>query len=119
MDLDNLVDKWIRAQETEQSQSSHNHWSVDYVIDLNVQDRFNELWAFVLQVYKRDISDNTLMNLAAGPLEDLLASAGPKYIDEVEELARKDPKFRKLLGGVWQNDINDDLWNRVKKAANV
>ena len=50
---------------------------------------------------------------AAGPLEDLLAEQGGEVIDGVEALARHDPEFRKLLSGVWQNAMTDELFARV------
>ena len=56
--------------------------------------------------------------LAAGPLEDLLAKRGEDFIDRVEELARKDPKFNDLLGGVWRNTMTDEVWQRVQAIRN-
>jgi len=58
-----------------------------------------------------------MANLAAGPLEDLLAHNGEDVIDEVERLARIDAEFRKCLTGVWQNAMSHELFARVQKAA--
>jgi len=55
-------------------------------------------------------------NLSAGPLEDLLAMHGPAIIDRVEAEAARDPTFAKLLGGVWQNRMTDEVWARVQAA---
>jgi hypothetical protein len=52
--------------------------------------------------------------LAAGPLEDLLAHHGELWIDRVEAQAQADPKFNYLLGGVWQNQMTEDVWQRVQ-----
>ena len=52
--------------------------------------------------------------LSAGPLEDLLAYHGHLIIDRVEAEARRKPLFAKLLGGVWQNIMPDDIWTRVQ-----
>ena len=54
--------------------------------------------------------------IAAGPLEDLIAGYGAIYINRVEELARKNPRFNYLLGGVWKNSSSEDIWERVEKA---
>jgi len=54
--------------------------------------------------------------LAAGPLEDLLSSFGPDYIDRVETLARDDGRFKLLLGGVWRLGMTDDVWGRMQAA---
>lgn len=56
-------------------------------------------------------------NTAAGPLEDLLASHGDKFIDAVELEARDDPRMRWALSGVWQNAMPDSIWARVQHAA--
>jgi hypothetical protein len=61
------------------------------------------------------MSDRAFAVLAAGPLEDLLAYHGSEFIDRVETEARRNPRFRDLLGGVWRNTITDDIWARVEK----
>ncbi|HUV96794.1 MAG TPA: hypothetical protein VMV98_04925, partial [Acidobacteriaceae bacterium] len=48
--------------------------------------------------------------------EDLLAKHCEIFIDRVEAEARKDPRFAKLLGGVWQNKMSDAVWKRVQAA---
>ena len=54
--------------------------------------------------------------LAAGMLEDFLGRHGADYIGVVEVLARKWPRFRYLLGGVWQGSMTKDVWHRVEAA---
>ena len=55
--------------------------------------------------------------LAAGPLENVLAEHGDSVIDLTEALARSDPEFCKLIAGVWQNSITDDVFARVQRVA--
>ena len=55
--------------------------------------------------------------LAAGPLEDLLGAHGDALIDQVEALARAHAPFRDALGGVWQNLMSDEVWERVLSAG--
>jgi hypothetical protein len=67
-----------------------------------------------------DIDDGTRAVLAAGPLEDALAEHGPSIIDDVERRAACNPKFRHLLGGVWECGMPDAVWERfcnVRGAA--
>ena len=71
------------------------------------------LWKFILKTYKRNLSEQTLADLAAGPLEDLIADFGAQYIEQIEDLARKDARFNHLLGGVWQRGGPKDIWARV------
>ena len=55
--------------------------------------------------------------LAAGPLEDLLSGHGPAFIEEVERNASQDRRWAWALGGVWQFQMNEDIWKRVQRAA--
>jgi hypothetical protein len=59
-----------------------------------------------------------MASLAAGPAEELLVYHGPEYVDRVVELARKQPRFNWLLGGVWRNSIKDEVWQRVQAIRN-
>ena len=110
-----FIRQWLTHQEeTLDKDDPDNHWTDEHLIDLSISDGGDaELWQFVLNAYQREMSDGVLAVLAAGPLEDVLAKNGEAYIDQVEELARKDPKFKKILGGVWQNAMSEALWARV------
>ena len=118
-ELNKLAETWIRAQHTKLSdQDDEIRWMDDVLTEWMYVDEESTdlLWRFIQNVYPRDMSDKTISLLAAGPLEHLLAHHGPVYIDQVETLARKDPKFNYLLGGVWRNSMTDDVWERVQKA---
>jgi hypothetical protein len=52
--------------------------------------------------------------LSAGPIEGLLSHFGESYIVRVEEKAREDPAFAKVLGGVWQHTMSDEIWSRLQ-----
>ena len=67
-------------------------------------------------IIDRDGGDDLLALVAAGPLEGVLVNHGPIIIEEVEERAARDPRFRHLLGGVWKNAMADEIWDRVCKA---
>ena len=118
-ELNKLAETWIRAQHTKLSdQDDEIRWMDDVLTEWMYVDEESSdlLWRFIQNVYPRDMSDKTISLLAAGPLEHFLAHHGPAYIDQVETLARKDPKFNYLLGGVWRNSMTDDVWERVQKA---
>jgi hypothetical protein len=117
-ELIELVNAWITAQDAESGSPEYesNWWAISQVMGWHLESQGEQLWRFILAAYKRDLSDRTIPVLAAGPLEDLLATQGPEFIDRVEELARKDPKFNYLLGGVWRNAMTDEIWQRVQAA---
>ena len=70
-------------------------------------------WRVILTILKTDNCDAIISNLAAGPVEDLLVQHGDVLIDKVEVKAEKDPDFKKVVMEVWQNEMSDDIWNRV------
>jgi len=55
--------------------------------------------------------------LAASPVEDLLSFHGPDFIDRFEREARSDRRMAWVLGGAWQFQMTDEIWNRVRRAA--
>ena len=118
MELNEILNAWIAAEEAEEGSPLHesNWWAVSQVIDWSLERQGERLWQFITAAYKRDLSDKVVSSLAAGPLEDLLAKQGPEFIERVEELARKDPQFNYLLGGVWRNTMTDEIWQRVQTA---
>lgn len=119
-ELDKIVTAWIAAEKGGRGSDDYetNWWAIEQVLDWMLEGEGDRLWPFILETYKHDLSEDIMSVLAAGPLEDLLAKCGPEYIDRVEELARKDPKFNELLGGVWRSTMTDEIWQRVKAIRN-
>jgi len=113
-----LSKEWIDAYTKEKSNGDDLHWAVEYVMDMAYKSHYDELWSFIKHTNQQDIPQKISSILAAGALEELLSKTGENYIDEIEELARKDPKFNYLLGGVWQNATSAEVWKRVLKARN-
>jgi len=113
---DGLISSWLAGWERGKRKSDYDMdwWAVDAVGDRSLEDLHELLWEFVLRSFEKDMSERVFAILAAGPLEDLLAKSGTFYIDRVEELARKNPRFNRLLGGVWKNSMTDDVWIRVQ-----
>src|SRR3989449_8134031 len=64
-------------------------------------------------------ADDVLGSIAAGPLEDLLAAHGARFVARVEQQARRDDRFRACLGGVWLNpeDVPEDILRRLHDAS--
>lgn len=119
-ELDKIVTAWIAAEKGGRGSREYeeNWWAIELVLDWMLEGEGDRLWPFILETYKHDLSEDIMAVLAAGPLEDLLAKCGPEYIDRVEELARKDPRFNELLGGVWRSTITDEIWQRLKAIRN-
>jgi ABC-type nitrate/sulfonate/bicarbonate transport system substrate-binding protein len=75
-------------------------------------------WSLTLKLIAAAPTPEALSYIGAGPLEDLLYGRGEQFIDEVERLARQDPKFRRALQGVYnESESPGDVHDRVNKAA--
>ena len=90
-----------------------NLWAFEAFNDIACADP-DLCWQLILQTLHTPHAESVDEVLAAGPLEDLLAKFGPLVIDRVELKAAEDPKFKSLLGGVWQNTMSLEIWHRVE-----
>ena len=87
-------------------------WAVERFMDEPEAERS---WIAILAILAKRPPDDVIAILAAGPLEDLIECAGPQYIDRIEVEARRNPAFRRLLGGVWKSSTAE-VWARVEAA---
>jgi hypothetical protein len=95
------------------AEGSETLWAIEE-IDLFFDDKSEELWQLILKIHERDHSIAIQQVLSAGPIENLLSKFGERYIERVEDKARKDPAFAEVLGGVWQNNMPDEIWARLQ-----
>jgi hypothetical protein len=118
LEIQKLAKAWIALQNAAQESAEHekNFWAFEQLRDL-LAEKPEVCWVVINTIREIDGSDKILASVGSGPLEDLLVSHGPEFIERVEALAAKDLQFRKLLGAVWQNDIRDDIWRRVRAIA--
>ncbi|MBN9394712.1 MAG: hypothetical protein J0H83_05665 [Candidatus Melainabacteria bacterium] len=117
--LDAVVQAWILTMSTEVDPiiREENFWAFEYIASLeNDKNSVDFLWAFILEVLNRNVSEKLLYTLAAGPLEELLCFHGESVIDRVEASANSDTKFANLLAGVWRSDMEQHVWERVGRA---
>src|ERR1700731_3852199 len=70
----------------------------------------------ILSLLALDSSLPTRRRLLAGPIQEPLCFPGYFMIPHIERQAKADPSFATLLGGVWQNTMTDDIWNRLQTA---
>jgi hypothetical protein len=100
----------------EEKERSHYYWADDKLYYL-VQDEPETAWAAIEEIIRVDASDAMLAYVAAGPIEHLLVQHGDEFIERIEQSARRDPTFRKMLGAVWRSLISEEVWKRLKAVA--
>ena len=91
-ELDQLLDGWFLAEES--------FWAWGEVNDL-IGDAPEKGWLAIQALVRHAPDNRTLGGIGAGPLEDLVRQHGADFIHPVEELARKDERFRVALGTIW------------------
>jgi hypothetical protein len=75
-------------------------WAWDVVYDV-VRTKPSKGWGLVLALIDAAASDEALMYVAAGPLEDLIKLHGYAMAPRIERAAHTNPKLRRALAGVW------------------
>ncbi len=115
-----LAATWIALQYAKNNSQEHEakFWSFEEMARLQASDP-ERCWSIILKIFAQDQSDYLLANLAAGPLEDLLAQHGERFIERIETLARQEPRFRFATQMVWRNSISAPVWARLRKAATL
>lgn len=107
LSVDKLVKDWL------------GHDSEDLTMS-DATDETPELaWNAILQILTTELTDDQKSLLAGGPLENLLVKHGPAFIERVEQEAKVNSKLNDLLGGVWRQDMPDEIWQRIEKARNT
>jgi len=115
-EFDQWVSAWIKAQKVVTGSEKFNKlfWAIDKFFELNESDP--ELcWKGILEILYREKSNEIMQTLADGPLQDLIESHGPGFIDRIEGQVREDPEFKLLLSGVWESST-PEIWARVEAA---
>ena len=122
-----IADDWIELQRYDADEAPEDVFDRGWVLYNLVHDNPELAWETIKDVVRRydehDLNDDKaeghriLGMTAAGPFEDLLAYHGSMFVDRVETEAKRDPRMAWTLRGVWQNAISDDVWSRVRRAA--
>jgi hypothetical protein len=86
------------------------------VMDAHWEDPDRGL-AYVALAMSRYDDAHFLGVMAAGPLEDLLRDPSPEIADRIMEEARKTPRFRWMLSGVFLHAIAERVRPAIEKAV--
>jgi len=97
LDDSEIVDAYLKHFAT---RDDSLFWAVA-TIDEFARIDLERAWVLTLSLVDKAPDATCLAYVAAGPLEDLLNNFGSDIIDRVELHARRDPKFRLALSGVW------------------
>ena len=115
LDDEKLVSAYLQHIETKDDQ---HLWAWEHLHNY-ISSEPRRAWEITLKLIAA-ADENALAYIAAGPLEDLLYSRAEVFVDDVERLARTDPKFLRtlrLVSGPFTQEL--DAANRIQQAAGV
>jgi hypothetical protein len=120
-DDEELAVAWVRRyelinRETDQSPAATSLFWAFQKLDEYCEREPDRAFALILAIARLTDNEFVLDNLAAGPLESLLARNGRVVIDDIEREVVRNDKLRELLQGVWRNVIEESVWQRVEKS---
>lgn len=108
---------WIRAYLKDMAEDSDDDptGAVRAVTAMSYAAALDEQWVVILEmIAESPDNEQVLQAIAAGPLESFLSDFDQQAIDRVEAEAARDPKFRRVLSGVWKLAMSDPVWQRVR-----
>ena len=113
-----IAKAWVDMLYAEKGSTAYdaNFWTYMALDELR-DDDLERYWKIINEIKHAVDSDFMLSNLAAGPVEDLLVHSGSVFIERIEARAKDDARFKVMLGFVWKNDMPDDIWAAVQRAA--
>jgi Tetratricopeptide repeat len=89
--------------------------AVGAITGLTFTASLEEQWGMILELITEAPDDQwVLQSIAAGPLEGFLGQFDEAVIDRVEDEAASNPKFRRVLSGIWKHAMTDSVWLRVR-----
>lgn len=84
------------------------------VVMMNFTSTAQHQWLFITAAIGHAKTDDELGHIAAGPVEHILGKRGDDNIDRVEGMSASNPRFKKMMIGVWKHMMNDNVWKRVQ-----
>lgn len=101
------IKRYLDLNEKESTQFAYN-----YLHNLTSRDS-KEALEIIFTIYEMTDNEFVLDNLAAGPLEDLLARNGGEVIDDIERYIEINNKFCCVLSGIWEGNITPNILKRI------
>jgi hypothetical protein len=109
--IEKLASAWIRRYENKSE--TDTQWAYDKLDDLCRKSPIEAL-AVIFKIFEKTNCEEVLDNLAAGPLEDVLANFGNEVINDISEYTAHYPKFCDVLSGIWSGRISDEVLDQIE-----
>lgn len=116
LDINEIVTAWIQRYENLKAKAE-TQWAYNELDDLSTSQPEVSI-KIIFSIFENTQNEFVLDNLAAGPLEDVLARQGVKVIDDIEQYVKVNPDFCDVLSGIWENKIPVDILKRINLLLN-
>ncbi len=116
-DRDTLIEAYFRNARVSPEDDT-DWWAWQEVSEIVHNDPPDVAWDLLLAMI-RQAPEDLVDDIAAGPLEDLVTRAGTELIDALETTARREPRVRQALGGIWVSwgAFPEDVMSRLIRAS--
>ena len=109
-----LITGWLDLNSAEDGSPEYEESFWSFMMFDDLVDEFpDDALRVICKILAVNDSFEVKGTLSAGAMEDLLVRHGADVIHDVERIARETSSFASMLGGVWQRDMDKDIWDRL------
>jgi Family of unknown function (DUF6869) len=111
----NLTNDWLAAAAMmvqHKSPYPEDQWAIEWFWFVTEAD---EMWSAIVAIARATSDEAVLGLLGAGPLETFIERHGHGYLPAIETEAVNNPAFAFALGGSWQSDTSDHVWQAIRQ----
>jgi len=114
-EIADVATRWMQLQALPQD-SSEAKQLMRAAIQVNMMtiQQPEECWKVVMKIFGETTDEWILTNLGAGPIESLLSRHPDMMLPMVEREAKTNKRFKDVLNNVWQNQMSDEVWQRLQ-----
>ena len=111
-----LIESWIIFEESKNGSQQYedNFWTFEYFSDLTYEHPL-ECYEIMIKILNMNISEDSVVSIGCGILEDLLGHNGDLIIDRLENDIKSNQKLNQAIQHTWKYSTDDKLWSRIMK----
>ena len=113
--MKDLVDNWIKFQSLprDSEEAELFEWAEEEAALLSITSP-DDGWQFIVEVLEKNQDEWILMNIAAGPLDNLLSFFPNKTMFLMRKDVPGNAKLERALRRIWKSLIPDTIWGELR-----
>jgi hypothetical protein len=117
LDRELVVRTWVAYQQLHNTDADE-FWAWEAVSDA-CNDSHDEHWSLILDLLNASPDDAVVAMVGVGPIEDWIGGGWEEGVQRIEAEARRNPRLRQALDGIWIDGIPEEFFARIERAANT